>query len=426
MERFLAVIGIALIIGVVFATSVDRRRVNWRTVLCGFGIQFLIGWLLLSVEATRVPFSWFADKAAFFLNLGLEGAGFVFGDLINIEKFGFIFAFRVLPTIIFFSAFISLMYYLGVVQFVIKLIAGFMRKTMKTSGSETLCGAANIFVGQTEAPLLIKPYLAGLTYSEICAMMVAGFATISGGVLAAYVGMGISAEHLIIGSVMAAPGALALAKLSVPETEHSATAGDTPLPSVEAGDNALDAVSRGTSDGLGLAINVAAMLIAFISLIAVLNWILGGADALIDGKWLGGAQIPVGAGFEYSGFVPGSLRTILGYLFYPVAILMGVPRADAINVADLVGTKICLNEFVGYFQLAELMKTGAISERAASIVTYAMCGFANISSIGIQIGGIGVLAPTRRAELARLGVRAMLIGASVSIMNACIAGLLLP
>lgn len=422
MERLMSLVGIIVILGIGFALSNNKKKINWRTVGVGLAIQFGLGVLLLGVPMTRKPFEWFTTKIAFFLGLSAEGAAFIFGPLADVSQSGFIFAVQVLPTIIFFSAFISIMYYFGVIQVVIQGIALVMRRLMGTSGSETLSCSANIFVGQTEAPLLIRPFLDKMTYSELNAVMIGGFATIAGGVLAAYIGMGIPANHLIVASVMAAPGALAMGKLVVPETEHSETAGNAGLPQIDSGDNVLDAAARGTSDGLKLAVNVAAMLIAFISLIAVVDWVLGEIDAVVDGRILGGVVMATTG--EYAGWFPGSLQTIFGTVFAPFAFLLGVPWSEAPLVGNLLGQKICVNEFVAYFSMQDMMAKDLLSDRSIMISTYALCGFANFSSIGIQIGGIGALAPERRSELSRLALRAMVVGALVSCLTACIAGLL--
>lgn len=471
MERYIGIVGIAVFIGLGVIMSSNRRRIKWRTIIVGLILQLILGFVLIKFETTAVAFQKFTAGVATFLSFSTAGAEFVFGPLGNAGSdagMGFIFAFQVIPTIIFFSAFISIMYYYGVVQVVISVIALVMRKTMGTSGAETLSCSGNIFVGQTEAPLLIKPYLADMTNSELSAVMVGGFATVAGGVLAAYIGMGISPDHLIVASVMAAPGALMMAKLIHPETEHSKTAGDAKMPDIKVGDNALDAAARGTTDGMALALNVAAMLIAFLALIAVVDWMLGGLDWLIDGKILGRE---LGAGGHYDGYFPGSLSAIFGTIFRYPAYLMGVPWKDATVIGDLIGQKMVINEFFAYANLSTLTEqretiamliadvssvtpeemvsnltasqlaavqamiadTGAvaasaadlaISKRAEVIVTYALCGFANISSIGIQIGGIGALAPERRSDLSRLALKAMLAGTMVSWVTASIAGLL--
>lgn len=282
---------------------------------------------------------------------------------------------------------------------------------------------ANIFVGQTEAPFLVKPFLNDMTKSELHAIMVGGFATVAGGVLAGYVKMGVSPGHLIAASVMSAPAALVIAKLLYPETEHSRTAGDVDIPKVKVADNLVGAAANGVSDGLQLALNVGAMLIAFIALVAFVDLLMGAADAWIDGTLLGGALHPTTG--EYHGFVPGSLKTLFGSVFGYVAYLLGVPWVDRVEVGNLLGLKITANEFLAYQQLGELIQKEALTPRAITIATYALCGFANFSSIGIQIGGIGALAPDRRGELARLGLRAMWGGALASWMTATMAGMLL-
>ncbi|MDZ7315328.1 MAG: NupC/NupG family nucleoside CNT transporter [candidate division KSB1 bacterium] len=368
-----------------------------------------------------------------FLRLTDKGSEFLFGNLVKTEYFtpqsdawpgfGFQFAFSVLPTIIFFSACMSILYYLGIMQAVVKAMASFMRWTMGTSGAETLSCSANVFVGQTEAPLLIKPFLEEMTISELHAVMVGGFGTIAGGVMAGYIRMGISPAHLIAASVMAAPASLVMAKILLPETQHSKTAGDVNIPDVGRADNLLDAAARGVTDGLKLAVNVGAMLIAFISLIAFVDLLLGFADKWIDGRLLGGAYNAQAQ--QFSGIFPGSLKSLLGTLFSPIAFLIGVPWKEALDVGNLLGVKIAVNEFVGYAQLSEAIRQGMLSPRSITIATYALCGFANFSSIGIQLGGIGALIPNRRSELSRIALRAMIGGALVSWMTASIAGMLI-
>jgi CNT family concentrative nucleoside transporter len=358
-----------------------------------------------------------SDKVAAFLALTDLGVDFVFGA----EAAGF--AFRVLPTIIFFSSVISILYFVGLVQLVVNSMARFMRWGMGTSGSETLSVSANIFVGQTEAPFLVKPFLKGMTQSELHAVMVGGFATIAGGVLAAFIQFGIPAGHLIAASVMSAPAALVIAKILYPETEHSQTAGDVEMPEVKTAKNVLEAASNGVTDGLYLALNVGAMLIAFIALIGLINVFLGWGDRLVDGIILGNAlNETIG---EYEGIFPGSLQTLFGWIFSPLAWAMGVPWSDAPIVGNLLGMKVAVNEFVAYGFLSNHIKAGDLSYKAIIISTYALCGFANFSSIGIQIGGIGSLAPERKSDLAKLGFRAMVGGAFASWMTATIAGILI-
>jgi CNT family concentrative nucleoside transporter len=401
-----------------------------------------VAWLVASGIYGQQIFAAFSTKVVAFLSLSDFGARFLFGNLADPQHFfpggaaswpgfGFQFAFKVLPTIIFFGGFMAVLYYLGIMQRVIEAIAHFMRWTVGTSGAETLSCSANIFVGQTEAPLLVRPFLDDMTRSEILTVMVGGFATIAGGVLAAYIAMGIPAGHLIAASVMAAPAALLVGKIIYPELEHSTTAGDAALPEVKSGSNVIEAASNGITDGLKLAVNVAAMLVGFIALIAVLDVLLNWADSLIDGSLLDGARVVYGAGGmspvvgEYEGIFPGSLQTLFGAILRPLAWLMGVPWADASLVGNLLGIKLSLNELVAYSVLSSYIQDGAIAERSMIIATYALCGFANFSSIGIQIGGISAVAPQRRTDLAQLGLKAMFGGAIASCLTATIAGMLL-
>lgn len=401
----------------------------------------LVAWAVAAGVVGQDLFAVVSAKVAAFLNLSDYGAAFLFGNLVDESHFftaegsawpgfGFQFAFKVLPTIIFFGGFMSVLYYLGVMQRVIEGLARFMRWTIGTSGAETLSCSANVFVGQTEAPLLIRPFLERMTPSELLTVMVGGFATIAGGVLAGYIAMGVPAGHLIAASVMSAPAALVIGKIIFPELGHSATAGDTRLPEVEAGGNVVEAAARGITDGLKLAVNVGAMLIGFIALIAVIDVLLSFLDRIVDGSLLDGVwyaydatgMSPVEG--EFAGLVPGSLQTLFGTLLRPLAWLMGVPWVDAGKVGNLLGIKLSLNEFVAYGTLGTYVQTGILTERSTIIATYALCGFANFSSIGIQIGGIAAIAPTRRAELARLGLRAMFGGALASWLTATIAGIL--
>ena len=402
------------------------------------GVAFLIA----TNQNGRTIFRAFSDSVKSFLSLSDYGAEFIFGNLARKEfyfnsnqyfpGFGFLFAFKVLPTIIFFGGFMSVLYYLGVMQKVIGAMSHFMRWTLGTSGSESLSCTANVFVGQTEAPLLIKPFLKEMTSSELLTIMVGGFATIAGGVLAGYINMGVDAGHLIAASVMSAPAALVIAKIIFPELKHSKTAGDVEMPKIEAGDNILEAAASGISDGFKLALNVGAMLIGFIALIAVIDVILSWMDGLIDGQMLGGALVdyqvqsslsPVSS--EHQGFFPGSLQTLFGTVLKPLAWLMGVPWNDASAVGSLLGIKLSLNEFVAFGQLGVYINDGAIGERAQIISTYALCGFANFSSIGIQLGGISAIAPERRADLAKVVLKAMMGGAFASWTTACVAGMFL-
>jgi CNT family concentrative nucleoside transporter len=345
----------------------------------------------------------------------------------------------VLPTIVFFGGFMAVLYHLGVMQKVIEAVSRFMRWTIGTSGAETLSCSANIFVGQTEAPLLIRPFLPEMTKSELLTIMVGGFATIAGGVLAGYIALGVPAGHLVAATVMSAPAALVVGKIIYPEKEHSQTAGDVELPDIEVGSNVIEAAAGGITDGLKLAVNVGAMLLGFIALIAVLDVMMNFVDSLIDGRLLP-ALLP-GRGFgqvvtysaggmspvtsEFTGIFPGSLQTFFGTLLRPLAWLLGVPWADAAKVGNLLGIKLSLNEFVSYGTLGSYIQNEELSERAIVIATYALCGFANFSSIGIQIGGLSALAPERRSDLAKVGLKAMFGGALASWLTATIAGMLL-
>ena len=325
----------------------------------------------------------------------------------------------------------SVLYYLGIMQKVIIAMSRFMRWTIGTSGAETLSCSANVFVGQTEAPLLIKPFLNGMTQSELLTIMVGGFATIAGGVLAGYIAMGVPAGHLVAASVMSAPAALVIGKIIFPEKEHSQTAGDVGLPEINVGSNAIEAASNGITDGLKLAVNVGAMLIGFIALIAVIDVILNWLDSIIDGRLLGGIYTAYDssglspAKGEYVGYFPGSLQTFFGTILSPLAYMMGVPWNDATKVGNLLGIKLSLNEFVAYGTLGNYIDSGILSERAMIISTYALCGFANFSSIGIQIGGLSAIAPERKSDLAKVGLKAMFGGAIASCLTATIAGILI-
>ena len=388
----------------------------------------------------KLIFQKFSEKIAYFLSLSDYGAQFLFGHLANgayyfpgpdahWPGFGFQFAFKVLPTIVFFGGFISVLYYFGIMQKVIQGMSRFMRWTIGTSGAETLSCSANIFVGQTEAPLLIKPFLDNMTKSELLTVMVGGFATIAGGVLAGIIAMGVPAGHLVAASVMSAPAALVIGKIIFPEKEHSQTAGDLELPDIQVGSNAIEAASNGITDGLKLAVNVGAMLIGFIALIAVIDVLLNWVDSIIDGSLLNGLYTaydssglsPVKG--EFAGYFPGSLRTLFGTILSPLAYLMGVPWNDAAQVGNLLGIKLSLNEFVAFGTLGDYINKGLLSERAIIISTYALCGFANFSSIGIQIGGISAIAPSRKSDLAKVGLKAMFGGAIASWLTATIAGI---
>ncbi|GIV33172.1 MAG: hypothetical protein KatS3mg031_0707 [Chitinophagales bacterium] len=433
-----------LIAALLISLAVNSWR-RWNPALQPFFSVFLIASVIILMVVNnwhgQYLFKTLGDKVTAFLSMSDYGAAFLFGNLVNPKYFfpqegtwpgfGFQFAFKVLPTIIFFGAFMSLLYYAGIMQKIIEALSRFMRWTLGTSGAETMSCTANIFVGQTEAPLLVKPFLEGMTRSELLTIMVGGFATIAGGVLAGYIAMGIPASHLIAASVMGAPAALVIGKLIYPEKEMSQTLGDVQMPDIKTGSNIIEAIANGISDGFRLAVNVGAMLIGFIALVALADWLLNIADAYIDGRLLQGTYVQYSsAGLspatgEYTGYFPGSVRTIFGSLLKPIAFLMGVPWEDASYVGNLIGIKLSLNEFVAYGTMSGYILDNAISQRSVVIATYALCGFANFSSIGIQIGGISALAPSRKGDLSRIGLKAMFGGAIASCLNATIAGMLL-
>lgn len=422
------VIGLGFLILMGYLLSSNRRRIDWNLVGTGLLLQLVFALLVLKVDRVAQSFDWLSQQVVTFLNFSEKGAEFLFGGLVNNqETFGYIFAFKVLPTVVFFSAFTSVLYYFGIIQRVIKGFAWVMSRTMRLSGAESLAAAANIFIGQTEAPLVVKPYLDKMTKSELMCLMVGGMATIAGGVLAAYIAfLGGSSEaekiyfakHLLTASIMSAPAAIVIAKMLYPETEAVDRKLDVSKEKI--GANVLDAIARGTTDGLKLAINVGAMLLVFTALIAVFNWIT------VD--WIGG---PTGLNLhiiaQTSGRYTGlSLQYILGNLFAPVAWIIGVPAADIVAVGQLLGEKTILNEFFAYASLSDLKNSGLLtSNRSIVIATYSLCGFANFASIGIQIGGIGGLAPSQQANLAKFGIKALIGGTVAALMTATIAGMLI-
>lgn len=434
MDRFIGLLGIVSLLGIAWVFSDDRRRIPWRIVVWGIGLQFLFTFLVLGIPALGVSgvlgflFRWANDAVMAVLSFTDKGAEFLFGALVMEEKsFGFIFAFKVLPTIVFFSSLMAVGYYLGVMQRVVFLFTWLMQKTLRTSGAETLSAAANIFVGQTEAPLMVRPYIALMTRSELLTVMIGGMASTAGGVLAAYVGMlqGYApdiAGHLMTASVLSAPAAILIAKMLVPETEVPQTQGTTKIRTELIDDaNIIDAAARGAMEGLHLALNVGAMLLTFIALIAMLNAMLAGFGNLIGFPAWGSDLVP--SLLAQNGAPQLSLQIILGWLFAPLAWLMGIPWHEAPVIGALLGERTALNEFVAYLHLAEL--GDKISSRSFVITSYALCGFANFSSIAIQVGGIGAMAPNRRKDLAQLGMRSILGGTLATFLTACFAGLVL-
>ena len=421
-------IGVVAFVLVACLFSANLRAVNWRTVGAGFALQLTLAALILRVPAVFEFFSVVGDGIQKFIDFTNEGAAFVFGPLVNdaaVERGlglgkgqGFIFAVKALPAVVFVSSFFTVLYHLGVLQFVVKLFARVMMWVMGTSGAETLSSTANVFMGQTEAPLIVRPYIAKMTRSELLTLMIGGMATISGGVMVAYVGMlnkigmGEQAVAILATSVMAAPCGLYIAKILLPETEEPVTRGVVKVDIPQAHANVFDAAADGASEGMKLVINIAAMLIAFIAFVALFNHLLYKLDTGL------GLQEALHLG------APLSLQLIFSWVFAPVALLMGVPGADVPKVAELLGTKLVLNEFVAYLVLSEKY-AGQLDPRSVALTAFALTGFANFASIGIQLGGIGAMAPERRADLARLGFRALAGGFLATLINAALAGVLM-
>lgn len=422
MQLLMSLVGMAVLIFIAVLFSSDRRAIKLRTVVGAFIIQVLIGALVLYVPMGRKILIGMSDGVASVIGYGQKGMDFIFGGLVSPKMFevfgggGFVFALRVLPVIVFFSSLIAVLYYLGIMQLVIKILGGGLQKILGTSRTESMSATANIFVGQTEAPLVVRPYIAGMTNSELFAVMCGGLASVAGSVLAGYAQMGVPLEYLIAASFMAAPGGLLFAKLMVPETERFDDKAEALLESEEERPaNIIDAAASGASAGMQLALNVGAMLLAFIALIALLNGILSG----------------VGGWFDYPQL---SLELILGWLFSPIAFLIGVPWSEAMTAGSFIGQKVVVNEFVAFMNFGEYMKPDAqviaaglqpLSDHSKAIISFALCGFANLSSVAILLGGLGGMAPTRRKDVARLGMKAVMAGTLSNLMSATIAGFFL-
>ena len=407
MHRLTGILGMLTMMGLAFLFSTNRRAIRYKTVAWGLGLQIVFAFLVLRWDAGRDAFAWLGDKVNWFLGFAAHGATFVFGPLgQNMPPWGVVFAFQVLPTIIFIAAVFALLYYVGIMQVVIRGAAIVMTKLMAASGAESLNVAASIFMGQTEAPLTIRPYLPDVTQSELMTIMTSGMAHVSGGIMAAYIAYGIEAKHLLAAVIMTAPGTILLSKMLVPETEKPLTAGRVQMAHMERDTNALAAIARGTTDGLNLAINVAAMLISFIALIYLIDGFFGAVNGRVP--WF-----------------PSSLEQVFGWVLSPIAWLIGIPWKDAPTVGNLLGVRMVTNELIAFQRLGPTFAAHKISERSFTIATFALCGFANLSSIGIQIGGIGALAPNKKPELARLGIRAMLAGTMANLMSASIVGIML-
>lgn len=415
--------GLAVLLGITWLFSNNKKAVDWKLVATGITLQIAFAALVLLVPGGRDVFDWLGKGFVKILSFVNEGSNFIFGSLMDVPKYGFIFAFQVLPTIIFFSALMGVMYHLGVMQAIVRVMAAAITKVMRVSGAETTSVCASVFIGQTEAPLTVRPYISKMTQSELITMMIGGMAHIAGGVLAAYVGMlgggdpasqAFYAKHLLAASIMAAPATLVVAKLLVPEIGTPLTRGTVKMEVEKTSSNIIDAAAAGAGDGLRLALNIGAMLLAFIALIALLNAPL---------TWFGdvtGLAAAIGK--------PTNLATIFGYVLAPIAWVIGTPWADATTVGSLIGQKVVINEFVAYMDLSQIIQGNVpgttLSEEGRLIATYALCGFANFSSIAIQIGGIGGLAPDRRQDLAKFGLRAVLGGTIATLMTATIAGVL--
>jgi len=407
MARFTGLLGIAVILITAWLFSTNRRAIQPRVILWGLGLQFVFAVLVLKTSFGKI-FEAIGVGVNAMLNYAEAGSNFVFGPLgTKSGPFGVVFAFQVLPIVIFIASFFAILYYLGIMQWIVKAMAVVMLRVMGASGAESLNVAASIFMGQTEAPLTIKPFIAGMTQSELFTIMVSGMAHVSGAVMAAYVKIaGVEIRHLLTAVIMTAPATIMLAKMFMPEVDKPATAGRVDIQVEKSAVNVIDAAAQGAGDGLRLALNIAGMLIAFLALIAMINGILGFGRTLPGFGWL-----------------PASLEQIFAWLFAPAAWLMGVAWNDCATVGNLLGTRLVLNEFVAFLQLGPLKAN--LEPRSFMIATYALCGFANFSSIAIQIGGIGALAPSRKSDLARLGLKAVAVGSMANFMTASIAGMLM-
>ena len=405
MQSLFGILGIATLAGLAFLLSENRKAISWRTILTAFGLQTLIGGFVLHSDSGEALLGSVSAGVQHIIDYGKDGAEFVFGNLAGFN-FGFIFATHVLPVIIFFSALIAVLYHLGIMQKIISIIGGGLHKFLGVSRTEAMSATANIFVGQTEAPLVVRPYISTMTRSQLFAIMVGGLASVSGAVLAGYAGLGVELKYLIAASFMAAPGGLLMAKIIIPETEH-AKIHDGVIADTQATDkaaNVIDAAAAGAASGLRLAANIGAMLLAFIALIALLN----------------GAMSGIGGLFGVEGL---TLQKILGYVFSPLAFLLGIPTGELLTVGGLIGEKLVLNEFVAYVGFSEIKET--LSPHTQVIVSFALCGFANLASIAILLGGLGGLAPERRSDIARLGLKAVAAGSLSNLMSAALAGFFL-
>jgi concentrative nucleoside transporter, CNT family len=425
MGRFTGIIGIVIILGLAFLWSNNRKAINYRLVITGLTLQIVLAIFILKVPIGQDIFYWLGKAINKLLDFSKEGALFVFGDLTKVTQIlpegvvkSGVFLFILLPTIIFVCVLVAIAYHIGLMQRIVSGIARFVHWAMRVSGSEALSNVASAFVGQVEAQIMIRPYLAGMTRSELLASMTGSMACIAGGVMAVYISMGVPASYLLAASLMAAPGALVIAKIVFPETEESETQGIVKLEVKKEHSNIMDAISHGASDGMKVSINVIAMLIGVIALIALIDALLGYFGHFLS--WIGVSLNAVGLNVDHL-----RLKDVVGSVFSLLAIVMGVPAKESLSVGSLMGTKMVINEFVAYTDLSPMIQHGILSAKSVVIASFALCGFANFSSVAIQLGGIGALAPSRKADLAKLGLKAMICGTMASYISATLAGILM-
>jgi CNT family concentrative nucleoside transporter len=425
MGRFTGIIGIIIILGLAFLWSNNRKAINYRLVITGLLLQLCLAFFILKVPAGQQIFAWLGRAINKLLDFSQQGGAFVFGDLTHISKIlpptivsSGVFLFILIPTIIFVCVLVSMAYHVGLMQRIVALLARFVHWAMRVSGSEALSNVASAFVGQVEAQIMIRPYLAGMTRSELLASMTGSMACIAGGVMAVYISMGVPASYLLAASLMAAPGALVISKIVFPETEESETKGVVKLEVKKAHTNLMDAISHGASDGMTISINVIAMLIGVIALVALVDALLGYFGHFLS--WIGVSLNVLGLNVDNL-----RLKDVFGAFFSLFAIVMGVPSSESFSVGSLMGTKMVINEFVAYSDLSPMIQQGLLSAKSVVIASFALCGFANFSSIAIQLGGIGAMVPARKGDLARLGFKAMICGTMASYISASLAGILL-
>jgi len=425
MARFTGIIGIVIILGLAYLWSNNRKAINFRLVITGLLLQLALAIFILKVPIGQDIFAWLGKAINKLLDFSQEGGLFVFGDLTRVTQIlpegivrSGVFLFVLLPTIIFVCVLVAMAYHVGLMQRVVAVIARFVHWAMRVSGSEALSNVASAFVGQVEAQIMIRPYLAGMTRSELLASMTGSMACIAGGVMAVYISMGVPASYLLAASLMAAPGALVISKIVFPETEVSETKGKVTIEIKKEHSNIMDAISHGASDGMKISINVIAMLIGVIALIALIDALLGYFGHFL--AWTGMSLEAIGLNLDNL-----RLKDVVGALFSLFAIVMGVPASESLEVGSLMGTKMVINEFVAYSDLSPMIAQGMLSAKSITIASFALCGFANFSSVAIQLGGIGAIAPTRKADLARLGLKAMFCGTMASYISASLAGILM-